>query len=184
MAREGDPRAGRLIFDRYQAIVNRRVRRLLGPDTDLDDLVQNVFLAVFKGLESVKDSNNLAGWILGVTNHTIRRELRYRSIRWLWWRREPELPDLEDGTTPSPEAHERARRLYAVLDQLPQLERLALTLKKFEGCTTREIADACGYSESKAKRDLKTAEERLARLVSRDPVLAEYLRSLEERRTG
>lgn len=95
MARAGDMRVGTLLFDRFEALVNRRVWRILGADQEHDDIVQAVFLAIIRGISSVKDARALEGWVLGVTHKTILRELRRRKLRWPWMRQEP-----EDGNVP------------------------------------------------------------------------------------
>lgn len=184
-ARDGDMRVGRLLFDRYQSLVNRRVRRVLGRDREHDDIVQNVFMAVFRGLASVQEPRSLDFWVLGITHNTILRELRRRKFRWPWTKREPEILDLVDDAASSVEALETRQlldRTYLALKQLPARQHLAYTLSILEERPLAEIATACACSLATVKREITDARARLRRLVERDPVLSEYLRSIEEGR--
>lgn len=184
-ARDGDLRIGRLIFDRYQAMVNRRVWRVLGCDREHDDIVQNVFMAVFRGLSSVREPSSLDGWVLGITHITILRELRRRKLRWPWTQRESEVPDIADDAASSCEALETRElldRTYAALKKLPARQHLAYSLSTFMDRPLAEIATACACSLATVKRDIEKAKAHLWRLAERDPVLAEYLDSDTEGR--
>lgn len=174
MARVGDRRVGRIVFDRYQEVVNRRVWRLLGADREHDDLVQSVFLAVFKGLSTVKEPRSLEAWILAVTHRTIYDDLKRRT-RWPWSRREPEVPDLVDVSIPSYEVQELVRRVYAALAKLRPRQRMAYALHRIEERSLTEVADACSCSVATVKRDLEKAEAHLQRLAARDPLICDYL---------
>lgn len=183
-ARDGDLRVGRLIFDRYQALINRRVRRVMGRDRDHDDIVQKIFMAVFRGLASVNDPHRLDSWVLGITYKKIASELRWRKVRW-WVKDEPELPDVADDSAPSCETlntRELIQRTYAALKKLPARQHLAYSLAIIEERPLAEVAVACSCSRATVNREIKDAKTRLRRLAEKDPVLAEYLRSIEEGR--
>lgn len=148
---------------------------MLGPDMDLDDVVQNVFLRVFKNLHTINEPRKLENWIMRVTTYTVHQELRYRRVRWLRYRRASELDELVDASAPTAEELDRARCVHAALRRLPKREHLVLMLSEFEGCTRGEIAEACGTSLATVGRVLTAARARFKRIVRRDPVLAHYL---------
>lgn len=182
MARRGDPRAGAALFDRCEAQVNRLVWRLLGADEAHDDVVQQVFVALLKGLLRVREPDALAGWVTAVTVNTVRSELRRRRIRRLWVRSEPEALDLAEAPPTSHEARALLRRTYAVLAKLPEDERIAFGLRYMDEMSLAEVAAACGCSLATIKRRLQAAQARFRRLAQRDPLLAERLG--EERDDG
>lgn len=179
--RAGDLRVERLIYDRFQDLVNRLVWRVLGADQEHDDIVQNVFFAVFRGLRNATELRNLEAWIRGVTYKTMLSELRRRKLRWPWSRREPELPDLPDDSVSSYETLELLGRVYTALKKLRSRQHLAYSLSKLEGCSLAEVAVACQCSLPTVKRELRKAEQHFRRLAERDPALAEYLRNVELR---
>lgn len=175
MAQRGDPRTGAALFDRCEAQVNRIVWRVLGADDGHDDVVQQVFVALLRGLPRVRDPDALAGWAAVVTVNTVRSEIRRRRIRRLWLRSEPEALDLAEAPAPSHEARELLRRTYAVLAKLPADERIAFGLRFIDEMPLTEVAAACGCSLATIKRRLQSAQTRFRRLAQRDPALAERL---------
>lgn len=175
MARCGDPRTGAALFDLCEAQVNRIVWRVLGADEAHDDVVQQVFVALLRGLPRVRDPEALVGWVAVVTVNTVRSEIRRRKIRRLWLRSDPAALDLAEAPAPSHEARELLRRTYAVLDRLPADERIAFGLRVIDEMPLTEVAAACGCSLATIKRRLQSAQARFRRLAERDPELAERL---------
>lgn len=176
MARQDDPRTGAALFDACEAQVNRIVWRVLGADEAHDDVVQQVFVALLRGLARVRDPEALPGWVAVVTVNTVRSEIRRRTIRRLWIRSAPEALDLAEAPAPTHEARELLRRTYAVLAKLPTDERIAFTLRFIDEMPLTEVAAACDCSLATIKRRLQAAQTRFRRLAARDPALAERLR--------
>lgn len=182
MAHAGDPRTGEALFDRFEAHVNRIVWRVLGADEAHDDLVQQVFVALLKGLRSVREPEALAGWVSVVTINTVRSEIRRRRLRRMWFRSEPLALDLAEAPEPPHEARELLRRTYAVLERLPADERIAFGLRFIDEMPLAEVAAACDCSLATIKRRLHAAQARFRRLAAKDPDLAERLRLADEGR--
>src|SRR4051812_18802868 len=68
-------------FRMYSPYVAAVALRLLGRGDDVDDVVQDVFLASLKGLATLRDSGAIRGWLATVTVRTARRRLRVRRLR-------------------------------------------------------------------------------------------------------
>ena len=88
----GDPslESDQALFQRYAPYVARIGLRLLGRESDVDDLIQEVFLAAFRQRHQVRDPASFKGWLAVVAVRTARRQLRLRSpllhhdgCRWL-----------------------------------------------------------------------------------------------------
>lgn len=77
----------------------------------------------------------------------------------------------------SPEARAALARFYGVLGEMKPDDRLAFTLRHVEELTVLEIAQACGWSKSTAKRRVAQATERFWARASRDFWLATWIRS-------
>ena len=77
----GDVEAAAVLFDRYGAMVNHLVWRLMGPDSEHDDVVQNVFSTALSSIAKLKDPNAMGQWISGIAVNTFRREIRTRKYR-------------------------------------------------------------------------------------------------------
>ncbi|MFZ6181192.1 RNA polymerase sigma factor [Nannocystis pusilla] len=175
MASLGDPRTGRVLFEQFEETVNRLVWRLLGADDAHDDIVQDVFVLLLRGLRKVREPAALANWVAKVTVNKVRSEIRRRSLLRRRYYHEPEAFELAEASPPPYEARELLRRTFEVIVQLPANERIAFTLRYIDQQPLEAIAVACDCSLATIKRRLQSAEARFARLAERDPDLKERL---------
>jgi RNA polymerase sigma-70 factor (ECF subfamily) len=160
-----DPRDFDEVFRRYSPYVARIALRLLGNDSEVDDLVQDVFLEAHRGLGSLREAGALGGWLARICVRRATRRLRRRrllNLLSLDSASEPELP-LSAGTTP--EQRVLVIQLYRRLDRLPADERVAWLLRHVEGESLDDMVELCSCSKSTVQRRLRSAEARLAREV-------------------
>ncbi len=179
-ARDGDPRAAPLVWDRYAPMVRGVLHRTLGPGHDVDDLLQDVFIGFFRNVGSLRDTGSLRPYLFGIALRTARTALRRRRVRrWLRLSDDGALPDVAspDG---DPRSREAVRRLYAVLDELPDRERLAFVLRHAEGHELTETAALLGVSLATIKRVLARAEAHVEARARRDDVLRDYAEGTHE----
>jgi RNA polymerase sigma-70 factor (ECF subfamily) len=176
MAAAQDPRAAAILWDRYSTLVRGILRRSLGPSADVEDLVQDAFLGLFRTLGGLRDPDALRSFIVGTALRVARSELRKRRVRrWLALTPTGQMPENESAsTTTNPEARRALKRLYEVLDKIDDRGRLAFTLRFFEGYELTEVAEALGCSLATTKRALAKAQERVNAIVKSDPLLAPY----------
>jgi RNA polymerase sigma-70 factor (ECF subfamily) len=170
-----DPRAPRLMWTRFAPMVHRMLKRAFGPGHDIDDLVQDVFLVLFDRVHTLREPKALRAFVIAITAHTVRRELRRKAAgRW-----------LHLGEAPAPHARavdldsrEALVRLYAILERLGSDDRIAFTLRFLEGLELVEVAQAMNVSLATTKRRLAHAWSRIVMHAQRDPALVEYLSGL------
>ena len=164
------------LFDRYGGDINRLVRRFLGIDQEHDDVVQQVFLSMLTAAPKIREARALRSFLVTLTINTVRSELRRRTAR--RWLRLTEHGELDVAAASiDPETRPLLRKVYAVLDKLPDEERIAFVLRHVEERELDEAATAMGVSLATYKRRLKDAIERFRRLAARDPELAEWLQT-------
>ncbi len=172
---EGDPRAPRIVWQRFAPMVHRMLKRAFGPEYDIDDLVQEVFLVLFDRVSTLREPKALRAFVVSIAAHTIRRELRRKAAaRWLQIG-EPPLAKARDADLDSREA---VVRLYAILDRLGSDDRTAFVLRFLEGLELVEVARAMGVSLATTKRRLAHAWSRIVTHAQRDSALVEYLSGL------
>ena len=172
----GDLGAPGRMWDCHAALVRRILRRLLGP-VDVEDALQDAFLRLFRDLGSLRDPAALRSFLIGISFHVAKSELRRRRARrWLF------LSD--DGTVVEPEAlapdgrHEsRAAvlRLYRLLDRISDERRAVFVLRFVEGLELAELSEVLGCSLATTKRRVADAARRVSLLAASDPLLAPYL---------
>jgi RNA polymerase sigma-70 factor (ECF subfamily) len=177
----GDARAAAALWDKYAGLVRGILRRMLGPDGDVDDLVQEAFLGLFRNLPGLRNPDALRSFVAGTAFRIARSEQRRRkSRRWLSLTSTGTVQDAPERGGCDPEARRAVKRLYEILDAIDDHGRTAFALRHFEGYALPEVALALGCSLSTAKRSLMRAEDRVNAMVRRDPLLAGYLREGDE----
>jgi RNA polymerase sigma-70 factor, ECF subfamily len=171
----GDPDAQRAVWSRFLPVVNGMVRRRIGRSGDGDDVVQEVFLAVFRSMRLLRNPVALRAFVLTITARTLNREGRRRITGFyptLW-------SDDQVEELVSDRADPTSKHAYSVLKKLVSRlrarERRAFTLRFLAGMDAAEVADALGVSTPTARRALSRANRRIKLWASRDPFLADYL---------
>jgi RNA polymerase sigma-70 factor (ECF subfamily) len=155
------PHTDEALFRRFAPYVARIGLRLLGRESDVDDLIQEVFLAAFRQRDQVRDPQAFKGWLATVAVRTARRQLRRRSLRSMVGLDTLAAPlELRDQGM-SPERRALLARVYQALDSISVEQRLAWTLRYVEGEKLEEVAEHCGCSLATAKRRIGAAHASL-----------------------
>lgn len=173
VAREGqvDPvEHARALLLRHERTVNRLVRRLLGPDRDHEDIVQDVFLRLISRWRTIRDAERERAWVSTITVNHVRNHLRWRRVRRIV-ELSPAPPERIDVVEPVLLARDLMRRGYALLDRLRPDDRIALILRRAEERSVEETAQICKCSAATVKRRVRRAEQDLSRLLDDDDEL-------------
>jgi RNA polymerase sigma-70 factor, ECF subfamily len=153
-------------FERYAPYVARIGHRLLGRDDEVDDLIQDVFLAAHRGIRRLREVEAVKGWLATVAVRQCRRRLRARRARsFLHLDASPEYMNLADERA-SPEQRALLANVYRLLDRLPANQRIAWTLRYVEGEQLERIAQMCGCSLATAKRRIRAAQQAIEQEVA------------------
>ena len=136
---------------------------ILGRDSDVDDVVHDVFVAASRGLHALRDRAAARAWLGVVTVRTARRRILSRRVLALFGL-DPE-PDYGELVSESAGPYPRAvvARLYRLLDGLPAGDRLAWALRHIEGEGLEDVARLCGCSLATAKRRIAAAQVEIDR---------------------
>jgi RNA polymerase sigma-70 factor (ECF subfamily) len=172
----GEDYAPRVAWSRFAPMVHRMLRRAFGPGHDVEDMVQDVFMCLFRKVGGLREPQSLKAFVISITTMTIKYELRQRRVR-RWVHLSGGIADLEGLPTEQPDAAARQAlmKFYSILDRLSAHDRAAFVLRFFEGLELTDVATALGISVSTAKRHLARIWTRVTLLVDRSPELAGYL---------
>jgi RNA polymerase sigma-70 factor, ECF subfamily len=159
----GDSRAFGLLFDRHHVVLTRFLARLSGSSSaDLEDLVQQTFLTVFRSAARYRQGSSVRTWILGiavnVSRHHARQHRRRRSL--LARAMEEPLP-MAPPMTDTVEHQELLGRVYAALEQLPPEQRSAFVMCDLEELRGVDAARTLGIPEGTLWRRLHDARKSL-----------------------
>lgn len=148
-------------FRRYSPYVATVCLRILGRGSEVEDLVQDVFLAAQRGLGNLRSPEAVKGWLVTVAVRQARKRLRARRVWALFGLDEvPEYAELADPAA-SPQDRALLAAIYRVLDGLPAAQRIAWTLRYVDGERLEEVASACGCSLATAKRWISSVQATL-----------------------
>jgi RNA polymerase sigma-70 factor (ECF subfamily) len=155
------------LFDQLRDRLLRYVISFGLPVQDGEDIVQEVFLALFRHLQLGRSRRNLRAWTFRVAhNQALKRRSQARSGTQQMMDEAAALEDLVPDTNPSPEdlmaSSQRRRRVLAVVSALPEQDRRCLVLRA-EGLRYREIAQVLDISLGAVSLSLERSLTRLAR---------------------
>ncbi len=169
LAREGAPAMAQLVHDRFADDIHRVVYRVLGPDTEHEDVVQQVFVQVLRDVHRVREGAKLHSWVLAVAVNTARACIRRRKLKfWL----ESSTDTVEAWSSDDdPEGRELVHRTYALLRELRTDDRIAFSLRYIEGYQVREVAQLTGASLATVHRRLARGEADFKQLACQDELL-------------
>lgn len=154
-----------LLFDGCAPSLLRYVGSFGLSREETEDIVQELFLALFRHIRLNRPRGNLKGWLFQAA-HNLALKQRKRSQRQpvVSWDEAASTQWIDPG--PNPEmrlaASERRRRLLAVFSALPERDRQCLSLRA-EGLRYRDIAGALGVSLGAVAKSLARGIARLVR---------------------
>jgi len=169
-AQRGDRQAFSLLFHRYVEEVHRRLTRLIGPDPEREDLVQEVFLAAFRGLEHFRGEAAFSTWLHSILVHVAYTHLRRRNRRPLDLRDEEEIERALQSQSPADNLAERRQQVkdaLVLLDGIKPKKRIAFVLRVVEGLSLEEIGVLVNAKPAAVGQRVKYAQRELHRLAAR-----------------
>ncbi len=162
----GERAAFEELVSRYHRIVFAIAYRMTANRAEAEEVSQDVFLRIYRGLARFDARLPLAPWVRRIASNAASNHLRRRSLerRHAPPQAEEDLPELPDpAADPERQAArgEAAGRLRRALAVLPENQRMAVTLKYVEDLSAEEIAQAMGAPRNTIKTWLLRARERL-----------------------
>ena len=170
----GEEGAFEQLVERHQRLVIGTVGRMLGSGSDAEDIAQQVFVRVWKNAKRYEPRAKFTTWLLKITRNMVFNELRRRS-------RHPQVPlqsesdeeerPLKDEQAVTPDAslleHELQQAVDAAIANLPETQRMAVVLRRYEELSYEEIAEALDQSVSAVKSLLFRARTELRESLKR-----------------
>ncbi len=154
------------IYRQYCRYVAAVILRLGGRPSEVDDLVQDVFVEAAAGIDRLREPDAIKGWLATIAVRTVRRRLRMRRAwRLLGFDRDdPEVVLVDPRVSPADRALLRA--VYKILEDMPVQDRLAFTLHVIEGETLPAVAKLCGCALATAKRRVARGQKMIEQRMS------------------
>jgi RNA polymerase sigma-70 factor (ECF subfamily) len=173
--RRGDETAFSRLVAEHDSSLRRIARVYVSSQAVADEVVQDTWLGVIQGVWAFEGRSSLKTWILRIlTNRAKTRALQEgRTVPFAEWGVDGQGEDsgaslpLRDPA-PSPEAsllaQETSERFWMAVDALPAKLKVVLTMRDVEGCSSEEVRNVLGITETnqrvvlhRARRKLRTA---------------------------
>lgn len=170
----GDESAFAVLFERYRTRVLNIAYRVLGDEDAAQDIAQVVFIKVYTAPKACRLDSAFSTWMYSVTTNAcldeVRRKKRSKSVR------SDELAECVVDPAASPQARaeseELALEVRAALASLPENQRIAIVLQRYEGLSYQQIADvmktSVGAVDSLLFRAKHTLKVRLSMYIEND----------------
>ncbi len=170
----GDTAAFEELVDRHRTLVLGTVGRMLGINSDVEDLAQQVFIRVWKSAARYQPTAKFTTWLLTITRNLVFNETRRRK------RHPSETLDIHEGEE-SIALPDQARRIPdrallqtelqtavdTAIHALPEKQRMAVILRRYESKSYEEIGQVLGLSVPAVKSALFRARVELREALQR-----------------
>ena len=163
----GDEAAFARLVDRYQRAVFSTIRRYMGSSTDVEDLAQDVFASVWQNARRFEGRSRFSTWLYRiVVNRCLKHRRKHRIAVESLDEPSEEAPVPEQLAVefkPRLEQERKSRIVNQAISELPERQRLALILTRFEGKSYLEAREIMGVSLSAIESLILRAKENLAK---------------------
>lgn len=170
----GETAAFEELVERHQRLVVGTVARMLGSNSDVEDIAQQVFVRVWKSAKRYVPRAKFTTWLLKITRNLVFNELRRRSRHAqlpLQGESEDEVRPLRDERATTPDAalleQELRGAIEAAIAQLPETQRMAVVLRRYDELSYEEIAEVLDQSVPAVKSLLFRARTELRSRLNR-----------------
>jgi RNA polymerase sigma-70 factor (ECF subfamily) len=166
--RQRDEAAFNQLVRLYQAAVFRQLLRVLGDAAEAEDLAQEVFVTIFKAIDTFRGDSRLSTWIHRIAQNHARNRLKYHGRHKR--RGETPLEDTTEETTAAPhtgyriprpdhqmEAERAEINIRLAIDQLDQEQRTLIVLRDLENLSYEDIQKRTGLPSGTLKSRLHRA---------------------------
>ncbi len=175
--REGDETSFALLLERHRGPVVNFLYRMVGNQSVSEELAQEVFLRVYKSRSTYEASAKFTTWLYRIATHMALNAIRDGKKEKGQQSLDQELPDGRERQVPDTSrtveekmvAQVRVREVRAAIDALPEKQRAAVLMHKYQGLGYAQISKALECSESATKsllfRAYETLRSRLAHMA-------------------
>jgi RNA polymerase sigma-70 factor (ECF subfamily) len=177
---QGDAHAFDLVFERYHNQIYNFIKRQVSDRESIEDLVQEIFLRVFKSARNFDTTKKFSSWLYKIALNEIKRHWKRSAARQTYSLNDPLGDEAGDGERIDNLEDERAtvaemaegelfsRDLKSLIDRLPEKQRIVVILKVYQELTFEEIAEICECPLSTVLSRMRYAVTKLRRWLGLD----------------
>ena len=168
----GDRNAYRVLVERYQQMVFRTCMGFVHNSADAEDITQDVFIKAYQSLKEFRMESSFSTWLYRIAVNASLNRVREKKKNFIV-RYFNDLMEADSNTLPVSEIYESGdpessmigeeHRAWVkrALDSLPDNQRTAIVLSKYEDLSQKEIAEIMGKSEGAVEALIQRAKATL-----------------------
>jgi len=171
--RGGNRAAFKELFDSFSTLVYNVTYRMLQNKQDAEDVTQEVFFQAYKSLKHFRAESQLSTWLYRIAvNRSLNHERKRKLERWLSLDFEASEDSAvnsgypgttEDGPDDAMEKKDVERIVQEAINSLPDQQRIAILLHRYEELSYEEIAKIMGVTVASVESRLHRAKQTLAK---------------------
>ncbi|GAB4508169.1 MAG: hypothetical protein Tsb0020_55910 [Haliangiales bacterium] len=173
----GDRAAQLRLFRTYRARVHATLYRVLGSNNEIEDLIQEAFLQVYRSLHSYRGDARLATWMSRITTRVAYAHISRRGPASVTLDAVAEPASVSADVAQQATAREALRRLYDLLEGVEAKHRIAFALHVIDGRPIREVAEMMEASPTATKMRIWRARKEIVKKAANDPWLVRFVTS-------
>ncbi len=154
----GEEQAFDELVKKHYSTTHNLLIRLSGNSMDADDLCQETFIRVYRSLRKFKAKSQFSTWLYRIATNVANSHHRKEKVRQLLsFGNDPETMAVDEPTEP----RELDPEMWDAIHNLPQKQKMVLTLRIFQELPFKEVASILNMSENSAKVNYHHAIQRL-----------------------
>lgn len=158
---ETKSQAFRQLVSAYKERIYWHIRRMVSVHEDADDIVQNVFIKIYKGIDGFKSNSKLYTWIYRIATN--------ESISFIEKNKRHNTLSIEERTEnvsyDSPDAEQIMKKLMLALQELPAKQRAVFNMRYFEEMPYKKMSEIMETSEGALKASYHHAMNKIKEYI-------------------
>lgn len=162
------------LWQKFSDQVRRFIRSRVSNDDEAEDVLQDIFIRIHKGIDGIRHEDRLQSWVFGIARRALADFYRQKGRD----KEEPAGNEIRIGGDEDPtldlnefkgehDVHEEVLSwLIPMIDELPEKYGKPLKMADVEGKTQQEVADDLGLSLSGAKSRVQRARQKLGEVLA------------------
>ncbi len=162
------------LWRKFSDQVRRFIRSRVSNDDEAEDVLQDIFIRIHKGVDDLRHEDRVQSWVFGIARRALVDYYRQKGRD----KEEPAGNDIRTGGDENPtldlnefegehDVHEEVLSwLIPMIDELPEKYGKPLKMADVEGKTQQEVADDLGLSLSGAKSRVQRARQKLGKVLA------------------
>jgi len=163
--KSGDRAAFEQLFELYQPRLKYYIRRLDNSGTETEDILQDIWITVFRKIRKLKDNNSFPIWVYRIARNEVFGRFR-QNEKFVELPEEKEHPQYNDDNHEF--SAENAERLHKAMSKIQPYHREVLTLSFIEQMSYQAIADVVGCSIGTVRSRIFYAKQSLRKEMERN----------------